>query len=48
MNATLIDLAPLCAIPVGPWYADPLTLYLVLTALGAFALGWLLGQWSGN
>ena len=45
MNATLIDLAPLCAIPVGPWYADPTTLLLVSVAGFAFGLGWLIGQW---
>lgn len=45
MNATLIDLAPRCAIPIGPWDADPVILYLAITAIGAFGLGWLLGQW---
>lgn len=42
---TMIDLAPLCAIQVGPWYADPTTIQMVSIGIIAFGLGWLIGQW---
>ena len=45
MSATMIDLAPLCAIQVGPWYADPVNLQLVSIAIAAFCMGWLIGEW---
>lgn len=45
MNATMIDLAPLCAIPIGPWYADPVNIQLVAIGVLAFGVGWLVGQW---
>lgn len=42
---TMIDLAPLCAIQVGPWYVDPANIQLVSIGIIAFGLGWLIGQW---
>lgn len=51
MNATMIDLAPLCAIWPGPWYTDPgvfVNAMWVATCLCCFLSGAAYGAWKRN